>query len=125
VPDDQEEKLTTIAAVARAVDRAFRAPKRAPPNDAENVAALKAGAQRLNDIAGNGTGPGAQAAKRLAGDLSRLTDADSDTRKRVETTFIQPLAWDLDEISHALHPQHVTRASLPPALARSWVAPDG
>jgi hopanoid biosynthesis associated RND transporter like protein HpnN len=125
VPDGQDEKLTTIAAAARAVDPAFRAPKRAPPNDAENVAALKAGAQRLNDIAGNGTGPGAQAAKRLAGDLSRLADADPDTRKRVETTFIQPLAWDLDEISHALHPQHVTRASLPPALARSWVAPDG
>jgi len=41
----------------------------------------------------------------------------------VETTFIQPLAWDLDEISHALQPAARLRAPvLPPALARSWVA---
>ena len=125
VPEDQDEKLKMIAAAARALDPALNAPKRAPPNDTENVAALNAGAQRLNEIAASGNGPGAQTAKRLAGDLTRLAAADPDMRKRVETTFVQPLAWDLDEISHALHPQQVTRASLPPPLARSWIAPDG
>jgi hopanoid biosynthesis associated RND transporter like protein HpnN len=125
VPDDQDEKLRTIAAAAAALDPALNARKLAPPSDAENVTALKNGAQRLNQIAGNGNGPGAQAAKRLADDLSRLAAADFDTRKSVETTFVRPLAWDLDEISRALHPQHVTRANLPQALARSWIAPDG
>jgi hopanoid biosynthesis associated RND transporter like protein HpnN len=125
VPENQDEKLPMIAAAARALDPALNARKRAPPSDAENLAALNAGAQRLNEIAGNGNGPGAQTAKRLAGDLTRLAAADPDTRKRAETTFVAPLAWDLDGVSHALHPQRVARANLPPALTRSWIAPDG
>ena len=125
VPDGQDEKLPMIAAAAHTLDPALNARKVAPPTDAESVAALKAGAQRLEQIAGNGSSPGAQAAKRLAGDLSRLAAADVNARKSVETTFVQPLAWDLDELSRALHPQQMTRANLPPSLARSWVAPDG
>jgi hypothetical protein len=125
VPDNQDEKLPMIASAAAALDPALNASKVAPPADAENIAALKVGAQRLVQIAGNGKGPGVEAAKRLADDLSRLAEADSSTRERVQATFVRPLTWDLDELSHTLHPQRVTRASLPPALARSWVAPDG
>jgi hopanoid biosynthesis associated RND transporter like protein HpnN len=125
VPDGQDEKLPMITAAARTLDPALNARKVAPPTDAENVAALKTGAQRLNQIAGDGNGPGVQAAKRLAGDLSMLADADVDARKSIEETFVRPLTWDLDEISRVLHPQHVTRANLPQALARSWIAPDG
>lgn len=125
VPDDQDRKLPMIAATASTLDPALNARKVAPPTDAANVAALKAGAQRLEQIAGNGTSPGAQAAMRLAANLSRLAAADVNARESVETTFVQPLRWDLDELARALHPQHITRASLPQPLTRSWVAPDG
>jgi uncharacterized protein len=125
VPEDQDRKLPMIAKAAAALDPALNARKVAPPTDAEKVAALKAGVQRLDEIAGNGTGPGVQAAKRLAGNLTKLAAADQNAREIVETTFIQPLTWDLDELARAMHPQHVTRESLPQPLARSWVAPDG
>jgi hypothetical protein len=125
VPDAQDEKLPLIGAVASALDPALKARKLAPPTDSERIAALRAGVQSLERIAGNGSGPGAQAAKRLAVNLSRLADGGANGRDSAEATFVQPLEWDLDELARALHPSRVTRADLPPALARSWVASDG
>jgi len=44
-------------------------------NDAENVEALRRGAQSLTTAAGTADGQGAKAAKRLAQDLTQLADA--------------------------------------------------
>jgi hopanoid biosynthesis associated RND transporter like protein HpnN len=124
VPDDQDQKLGLIGAAATALDPALNPTNpRSAPSDAENVAALEDGARRLIAVAGSGAG--AAAAKRLADDMTRLAGATPDLRTAAQTAFVQPLTWDFDELRHALHPQHVTRANLPPALIRDWIAPDG
>ncbi len=124
VPDDQDQKLGLIGAAATALDPALNPTNpRSAPSDAENVAALEDGARRLIAVAVSGAG--AAAAKRLADDMTRLAGATPDLRTAAQTAFVQPLTWDFDELRHALHPQHVTRANLPPALIRDWIAPDG
>ena len=122
VPDDQDEKLKLIAAAATALDSALDPGARRPaPSDAENVAALKTAAERLEKAAEGRAGP----AKRLAGDMMQLANASADVREAAQTAFAQPLGWDLDELRAALHPERITRTSLPADFQREWISPDG
>jgi uncharacterized protein len=124
VPAQQDEKLRMISSAAAALDPALDPRGRqAAPSDAENVAALQAGAQRLEQV--TDAGKDAAAAKRLAADMMRLASADPSLRETAQTALIRPLNWDLDELRHALHPSRVTRANLPDALKRDWISPRG
>ncbi|MBV8566931.1 MAG: MMPL family transporter [Methylobacteriaceae bacterium] len=126
VPAEQNEKRGIIASTADALLQALDpADKATPPTDAENIAALKSAADDLNRVAGTGSGPGPEASKRLAGDLVKLSEAAPDVRAKAQGVMVQPLTWDLDELRQALQPEQVTRANLPAALARDWIAPDG
>jgi uncharacterized protein len=125
IPADQDEKLRSIRAAASALDPPLGAQHSAAPSDAENVAALRSTAKALLDAAGQGSGAGAQAARRLAGDLSRLADGDPALRARAEAAFVRPLEIDLQTLRRSLQAQEVTRASLPADLVRAWTAPDG
>jgi hopanoid biosynthesis associated RND transporter like protein HpnN len=125
IPADQDEKLRSIRAAAFALDPPLGAQHSAAPSDAENVAALRSTAKALLDAAGQGSGAGAQAARRLAGDLSRLADGDPALRARAEAAFVRPLEIDLQTLRRSLQAQEVTRASLPADLVRAWTAPDG
>ena len=97
----------------------------APPTDADNIAALKSGAQNLLLLADAVPGPGCDAAKRLAADLDKLAAAPPSARASMQAVLTRPLAMDLDALRHALRPESVTRATLPEATRRSWVTPDG
>ena len=125
IPADQSQKIALIDKAARALDPSLHAPPQAKPSDADNVAALKTAEKALHDAVGEGTGPGATAAERLAKDLAALAAADMQTRGRAEAAFIAPLQIDLRQISLSLHPQTVTAANLPSDLAQQWKAPDG
>ncbi len=126
VPPDQAPKLTRIAAAAKALQRPLNPAAIKPaPTDAQVVAALRAGAQSLQDAAGEQSGDGAQAARRLAGDLVRLADADAGARARVAKAMVDPLSADLGDLRTMLQATAVTRESIPPKIAREWVAPDG
>ncbi len=126
VPDDQPEKLARIRAAATALQRALNPPAIKPaPSDTEVVAALRGGAQALREAADGEKGEGAKAALRLADDLVKLADASPDKRATVATAMVVPLTADLAELRTALQAGPVTRASVPPAIAREWVAPDG
>jgi uncharacterized protein len=125
IPADQDEKLRSIRVAASALDPPLGAQHSAAPSDAENVAALRSTAKALLDAAGQGSGAGAQAARRLAGDLSRLADGDPTLRARAEAAFVRPLEIDLQTLRRSLQAQEVTRASLPADLVRAWTAPDG
>jgi len=115
-----------IRAAATALRRALYPPNTKPaPNDAEIVAVLRNGAQNLRQTAGNSSGAGPAAAKRLADDLVKLADAPAAVRASVSKAMVEPLVADLDELRAALQAGPVTRDSLPPALKREWVAPDG
>jgi hypothetical protein len=126
VPEDQPEKLARIQAAATALARALNpaAPKPAP-TDSEVVAALRSGAQALREAADGETGVGAKAALRLADDLVKLAEASPAARAAVTHAMVDPLVADLGELRTALQATPVTRDSVPPEIAREWVAPDG
>jgi hypothetical protein len=126
IPENQAEKLPIIAAAAKTLSGAFDPQNNmAPPTDAENVDALKEGAGRLSEAAGNQTSAGAAAAKRLAADLLDLANATPAKREEAQSTFIMPLREDLEGLRASLRAQPVTRESLPEGLVRDWMTKDG
>jgi hopanoid biosynthesis associated RND transporter like protein HpnN len=126
VPPDQTSKLTRIAAAAKALQRPLNPAAIKPaPTDAQVVAALRDGAQSLRDAAGDQSGDGAKAALRLAGDLDKLAGADAGARAPVAKAMVNPLVADLADLRTMLQATAVTRESIPPKIAREWVAPDG
>jgi hopanoid biosynthesis associated RND transporter like protein HpnN len=126
VPGDQDQKLPAIQEAAKTFHDAFDpANVQPPPTDPENVDALKEGADRLVEAAGDQTGPGAVAAKRLAAALTQLAAANEDMRSKAQSVFIVPLKVALGSLEASLQAEPVTQQSLPPALVRDWIAPDG
>jgi uncharacterized protein len=125
VPDDQQRKRQLVASAAAALEPALRTIGSTNASDRENVEALKSAARSLEDVADETAGPGSEAATRLSRNLNRLADGDVRERRKAETTFVQPLLFDLTELRQSLHPQVVTRADLPGPLVRDWTAPDG
>jgi len=125
IPTEQDEKLRAIRAAATALDPRLAGPRTAAPSDAQNVAALRSAAKALLDTAAKGEGAGAQAARRLAADLTKLADGDAALRARAEAAFVPPLELDLAALRRSLQAQAVTRAALPTDLVRAWTAPDG
>jgi len=126
VPKNQDEKRKLIATAAAAIDPSLN-PKETdpPPTDQENVEALSSTADTLTKVAGNQQGPGADAARRLSGLLSRLAKSEPAARKQAETAVVDPLRISLDQLRQELKPERVTAESIPPDLAREWIAPDG
>jgi hopanoid biosynthesis associated RND transporter like protein HpnN len=126
IPEQQDAKLPLIDNAGRSLNTALN-PRttKTQPTDAEKVTALREAAKGLRDAAGEASGPGAQAANRLEGDLVKLADADAALRTKVETAFVRPLKLDLDDLRQALRSERVTRTALPRDLVQEWVAQDG
>src|SRR5262249_49695869 len=61
----------------------------------------------------------------LAEGLPRLATAGPAQRNGVATAMVEPLKRDLGELKTSLQAVPVTRADVPPEIAREWVAPDG
>jgi uncharacterized protein len=125
VPGDQEAKLASIAAAAKALDPVLALPARAVPTDEEVVAALKQRAGELTRASDNRTGPGAEAAKRLAAAMTRLAMAAPERRQRAEGVFTVPLRLDLDNMRDLLKAMPITLDNLPDEIASNWRAADG
>jgi hypothetical protein len=126
VPADQDEKLKLIAAAQKEIDPSLNPEKvEPPPTDAETVESLNSAAARLIQIAGDQPGPGADAARRLGGLLSRLAQGDAATRARFAAALVDPLKYSLDQLRGELKPEPVTIANIPHDLAEQWMTPDG
>jgi uncharacterized protein len=126
VPQDQPQKLAMIKGLDQQIGAILsRGPAGNPPSDADNIAALNSSAERLNQIAGTAKGPGADTARRLAGDLTRLAKADPAVRDRVQTAFVLPLQTDLAQLGKYLQATPITDDNLPQNLKRQWVTADG
>ncbi len=126
IPDDQAEKLKLISDAARVLNLALRPSSVKPaPNDADRVNVLNATAANLNRVAGQDTGPGAVAAKRLADDLVKLASADADTRIRAENAFIEPMRTDFDQLRELIQAKQVTIETLPPEITSVWMGKNG
>ena len=126
VPSDQPAKLARIGEAATALKRPLNPPALKPaPSDAEVVSALRSGAQNLRQAAGNETGEGAKASRRLADEMVKLADAGPAARGTVARAMVRPLVQDLADLRTSLQAKVVTRDSIPPEIARDWVASDG
>ena len=126
VPDGQPGKIAAIQSAAEKLEAVLNPSQRpAPPTDADNIAALKSGTENLLLLAEAVEGPGGDAAKRLAADLDKLATGPPNVRTSMQAVLAQPLVMDLDALQHALRPESVSRATLPEAIQRSWVTPDG
>jgi uncharacterized protein len=125
VPARQPEKLAVIAAAAARLLPVLERPPAAPATDPQRVAALRTAALSLRNAALDHPGPGADAAARLAQALAALARARPAARDRAEHALAGTLRLALDGLRLALQAQPVTLASLPGALRRSWIAPDG
>jgi hopanoid biosynthesis associated RND transporter like protein HpnN len=126
VPDGQPGKIAAIKGAAEKLDAVLNPSQRpARPTDADNIGALKSGAQNLLLVADAVAGPGGDAARRLSADLDKLAAAPPSVRESMQTVLTRPLVMDLEALRHALRPEGVSRATLPEAIRRSWVSPDG
>ncbi|MBV9427362.1 MAG: MMPL family transporter, partial [Bradyrhizobiaceae bacterium] len=126
VPTDQDEKLKLIAAAANEIDASLNPDKvEPPPGDADLVESLTSAAGQLTKIAGDKSGPGADAARRLGGLLSRLAQGDAATRARFAAALSEPLKFSLDQLRGELKPEPVTVDNIPPELRDEWLARDG
>jgi len=126
VPDDQEKKLSLVRELAATISPSLN-PQDVdpPPTDDETIASLTSTADLLSNVAGTEPGPGADAARRLSGVLSRLANADPAFRKKAETTIVEPLRNLLERLRLELTPQPITTETIPRDLAREWITPDG
>ncbi|HEY2137843.1 MAG TPA: MMPL family transporter [Xanthobacteraceae bacterium] len=125
VPQDQDRKLPLIQRAALALGSALNRTVRPAPSDPDDIAALRSGADALRQAAGDASGAGADAARRLAADLVRLADSDEAHRSAVAAAFTAPLRTDLSDLRDGLQAGRISRASLPKALVRDWIDPEG
>jgi hopanoid biosynthesis associated RND transporter like protein HpnN len=125
IPGDQETKLATIHTATKALDPVLAQTVHPPPSDEDNVAALRVGADALIQAAGEDTGPGADAARRLAVAMSQLAKADLAMRAKAQAIFISPLETSLDSLRNLLRAEPVTEQNIPPDFAGDWIRPDG
>jgi hopanoid biosynthesis associated RND transporter like protein HpnN len=126
VPEDQPAKLKLIAQGAKILNPALNPDSIDPaPSDEENVDALKETAGSLRKAAGDATGPGAVASRRLADALSKLADSNQATRDKAQAIFVTPLTLVLDQLKTSLQAQPVSLKTLPAGLVRSWQTKDG
>jgi hypothetical protein len=126
VPEGQPAKLKLIAQGAKVLDPALNPDSiDAPPTDQENVESLKSAADNLRRTAGDGTGPGAVASKRLADALEKLADSSEATRNKAQAVFVDPLKIVLGQLTNAMQAHTITLQNLPPEIVSAWKAKDG
>lgn len=125
VPQDQETKLALIRGLEKELSGALSEAPDPAPTDEENVAALKDTVEALARATKDKTGPGAEAARRLSADLTRLAAADKAVRDQAEHAFVSPLKTVLEELRAFLKAEPVTVDTLPAYLIGDWVSADG
>ena len=126
VPDDQPAKLKLIAQGAKVLDPALNPDSIDPaPSDQENVQALNESAESLRKVAGDATGPGAVASRRLADALSKLAGSSEAMRNKTQAVFVTPLNIVFDQLRNSLQAQPVSLQTLPADLVASWKTKDG
>jgi uncharacterized protein len=126
IPADQDAKLPIIRNAAEKLAPAFDSKNaQTPATDADDVDALNEGASRLLESAGDQKGPGADAMRRLSGDLTKLAKAAPGLRDKAREALLSPLNADLAGLQSALQAQPITQASLPRELTEDWLTEDG
>jgi len=125
IPGDQPQKLASIRTAAESLRPDFEDPMEAAPTDAENLEALNGSAAALTKVAGDKSGPGAEAARRLAAGIARLGAAPQAVRERADAVFMAPLKTTLNGLRLSVGAEEITEQTLPTDLKADWMTPDG
>ncbi len=125
VPSDQDKKLASIQALASKLGAVLQRQPGKPATDTENIAALNGLADQLTRYAGNASGSGAEAAKRLAADARKLAEADETARSIAQAALVVPFQADVGRLRGFLTAHQVTQDNLPRDFKARWVATDG
>ena len=126
LPSDQAPKLAAISDANLILDPTLNPFTTQPaPADADVVPSLTRTAGDLRAAARISKGQPAADARRLADALQKLAAGAPALRSKAAETLIPPLNTLLDQLRALLLAQPITRASLPPEVARDWIAPDG
>ena len=126
VPQDQPAKLKLIADGAKVLGPALNPDQiDAAPTDAENIDALNETVESLHKAAGDATGPGAVASRRLADALSKLAASSEAVRNKTQAIFVDPLKVVLGQLKTSLQAEPVSLSTLPSDLVNSWKTKDG
>ena len=125
IPSEQKEKLEAIRNAKDELGPALSSKMRPPPTEQETIQALETARGELETAGAREKGYGAAAARRLAGAINHLINADASIREHAARAFLTPLKQDLDSMRLSLQPTLVTIDVLPEAFLRAWVAEDG
>ncbi|KAG0167837.1 hypothetical protein DFQ28_004519 [Apophysomyces sp. BC1034] len=125
VPDDQPQKLSTIAQAAQQLLPVLEQTPSDPATDRARVSSLRNAAAMLENAALDHPGPGARQAEHLAASLRKLAAADAATRDRAERAIAEPLQLSLASLATRLKPSSITLQTLPAELRSQWVTSDG
>jgi hopanoid biosynthesis associated RND transporter like protein HpnN len=126
IPADQEAKLALIADAALVLDLALNpVATKPPPTETEIVESARATATALRKAAGTATTEAAEVARSLAGELETLSSTDTATRGSMVARIISGLPTLLNNVRSLLAAEAVTLETLPPEIARDFIAPSG
>jgi uncharacterized protein len=122
VPDDQQAKLALLADAATLFGPTLApAATKPPPSDAETLAEIATAAGDL-EAAGR---HGVVAAQRLAVLLRAVLARGAAALPMLRADLTTGLDARLEDLRQSLAARPVTIATLPDALKREWIAPDG
>ncbi|HEV7455847.1 MAG TPA: MMPL family transporter [Roseococcus sp.] len=123
IPEGQEAKLFLIEDAAMLLGPALAPTPRAPPTEAETIAALREAALALAAL--RGAGPVAADARALAIAYNRLADGLPAGREALAEATLPGLTDTLRRVRLLLSAGPVTLESLPEALRRDWITATG
>jgi len=121
VPEDQPDKLATIADAAFLLLPSLTATPAAPPTDADVLAASAELAQKLRALSSGATDAPAQ---RLANALERVLHATPPPVAALQATLVGDLPSLFADLRLVLSAEPVTLETLPDDLRRDWVTSD-
>jgi uncharacterized protein len=126
IPDRQPEKLALISDASSLLDTALDPLEvKPPPNQMEILLSMAETEKQLRRVAGMGSSPGGDAAKRLADTLARLRQSPPQILSAVNDAVVPGLKITLEQIRTAMMAGPVNLESLPIDLTREWIAQDG
>lgn len=126
IPTAQDEKLALIADASMLLDLSLNPLEIKPaPDDAETVESIKATAAALKTASAAASPVARSVAATLAAHLDRLAVADKATRTKTERVLTAGLQTMLNNVRNLLQAQPITLETVPPEIARDFVAPTG
>ncbi len=127
IPTDQQAKIAALGDAPLLLDPVLNPLSTQPkPSDAEVKASITAAAQSLSAAAATDpASPAGGDVRRLADALNRLAAGTPELRARADQALIPGLSALIDQLRSVLQASPVDVASLPPEMAREWLAKDG